>query len=161
MARHARRRRLGVREFVGIVLLLAVVGPAWLWWQEVLVGDWQITSGSVSGCEIRDTHYNAPDYKPVVTLRYRYTVAGNEYQGTWQGLWPEAGSPNALPRTQLAQLNAPGRPLVVYYDPDHPADSSPHDHAPFRQIGYASMTVLGLCVASWYFVRVMPNVQRF
>ena len=158
MPRFRRRRTLGVPEVVGLLLVLAVVVPAWLWWRDVLVGSWQITSGSVVACDIRNTHYNAADYRPVVTLRYRYTVAGQEFDGVWEGLWPEDGSPNAIGHDQLHQLQSPGRPLVVYYNPADPSESSPHESAPYRQITYASATVLALWVVLWYFLRVFPGL---
>lgn len=158
MPKIKRRRALGVPEFVGLLLVAVVVAPAWLWWRDVLVGSWQITSGSVVACEVRNTHYNAADYRPVVTLHYHYMVAGQELEGVWQGLWPEAGSPNALPRDQLPQLQSPGRPLVIYFNPANPVESSPHEGAPLRQIAYASITVLGVCVVLWYFLRVFPGL---
>jgi hypothetical protein len=56
-------------------------------------------------------------------------------------------------------LQVPGRPLVIYYNPGEPRESSPHDRAPFRQITYASATVLAACLVAWYFVRVFPGLR--
>lgn len=156
-----RRRALGPPEILGLLLVVALVVPAWLWWRDVLTAQWAITSGSVLACDIRATHYNAQDYRPVVTMRYRYVVHGEDYQAEWRGLWPEAGSPNALMRDQLEQLRMPGRPLVIYYNPSNPLQSSPHEHGAGRELTYASATVVALCVVVWYFVWVFPNRARW
>ena len=161
MGTYRKRRALGMPEVVGLLLVAAVVVPAWLWWRDTIVGHWQVTSGVVLSADVRSTHYNATDYKPVVTIKYRYSVGGDDYETVWQGLWPEAGSPNALPRDQLTQLQSPGRPLVIFYNPAEPSESSPHESAPFRQITYASVTVLAACVVGWYFLRVFPGLRRY
>jgi hypothetical protein len=155
------RPRLGRPEILGLLLIAALVAPATLWWRDAMVDQWAVASGTVLACEIRDTHYNAQDYRPVVSIRYHYYVNGRDHEGEWRGLWPEAGSPNALSGDQLSQLTVSGRPLMVFYNPSNPRQSSPHEHGAGGQITYASATVFALCLVIWYFVWVLPNRARW
>lgn len=114
----------GLPEFVATLLMGAAIVPITLWLQALPSQVYRITEGSVVHCELHPTHYNATDFEIKVALTYQYVVGTTTYTKTWNGLWPETGSPNALPVEKLDALTKEKFPLTVYYDAERPTDSS-------------------------------------
>jgi hypothetical protein len=147
-----------VPEFRGLALAVGVCVPAVLWYQGVAHSTWQRTTGHVTQCEVRETHYNATDEGTKVSLTYRYDVLGIPFTASWTGFWPEADeqSPNALAPSELHNLQTPEYPLVVFYDPNNPTSSLIHtgnvgDVAVYKWLfgGLFALTM-------YYIIRVYP-----
>ena len=128
MPLHQRRRlqRPGLPELVALLLVALAVVPAGLWWQRNTRPDYSKTAGRVKECEIRLTHYNATNLLKKVRMTYTYGVGAGTLTGTWEGYWPSADSPNALPQNKLDDLRTKDYPLVVLYDPADPRKSRLH-----------------------------------
>ena len=78
------------------------------------------------------------------TVRYEYRVGGQVFEGQMQ-----AWQPNA----PLEQLRV-GQPLIIYYDPQHPAQSVLGDPKPILQneivsVALAAIGVPSFIVATW------------
>jgi hypothetical protein len=78
------------------------------------------------------------------TVRYEYRVGELEFQGRMQS-WQ--------PNPPLEQLTV-GQPLVIYYDPQHPAESVLGDPKPMLQnetisVALAAIMVPSFLVATW------------
>lgn len=160
--RHRRLKAPGLPEFVVVLCLIAVCIPAFCWYENGIRADWLRTGGHVISCDIRETHYNAATVRPKVRLSYLYDADGVPYTGTWVGYWPEAKeeSPNALPPDKLNYLRTPDYPLVIYYDPDDPSQSTIH-RAEATDVTLYKWTFAGLFVAALYYVlRVYPAWRR-
>jgi len=148
----------GLPEFIALVLAVGAGIPAALWYQGDAQSGWQRTSGRVTHCDIRDTHYNAPDQRAKVSIDYQYEVTGIPFGGTWTGYWPEADeqSPNALPPEQLANLQTPGYPLVVFYNPDDPTASVIHTADVGNLLIYKYLFGGIFAIALYYMLRIYP-----
>jgi len=143
---HSRHRKAGLPEFLLVCALVLAVVPLTIVWIDFNQPEWPGTGGWVMSGDIVTTHYNAPDYKEKVTVHYEYLVGGGSYKGEFVGLWPEVGSPNALPVTELDRLKNKGYPLVVFYNPAKPSQSRLHT----RSQGDPILLVLiaGICVVT-------------
>ncbi|HUA37127.1 MAG TPA: DUF3592 domain-containing protein [Candidatus Sulfopaludibacter sp.] len=78
------------------------------------------------------------------TVRYEYHVGGLVFEGQMQS-W--------LPNPPLEQLRV-GQPLVIYYDPQHPAESVLGDPRPMLQnemfsVALAAVVVPTFIVVTW------------
>lgn len=124
----------------GIALILAVA---------FALGDgdsWQLTQGIVDHAHRFGPASTALMTSQLVRVEYHYQVAGREYADSWEGDWPDAYSPNALPESELGALSRPGFPLLVWYDPSDPARNHLHSgHAPADRLWRYSVCVLALC----------------
>ena len=138
----------GLPEMAALALIVATIVPVTLWSRDIMSPQYRSTQGHVVECDIHATHYNASEAEVKVTITYRYTVEGIEHINTWTGLWPETGSPNALPPDELERLQTKNYPLVVFYDPANPALSELHirDGGFQRIYGGLSVVLCGLAV---------------
>jgi len=139
----------GLPEMAALVLIGAAIVPVTLWSRDIMSPQYRSTQGHVMECNIHATHYNASDAAVKVTITYCYTVEGIEHINTWTGLWPETGSPNALPPDELARLETQEYPLTVFYDPSNPERGELHirDRGFRRIYGGLSAVLCGLAVA--------------
>jgi len=151
-----RRQKAGLPEFVAVILVCAAALPALAWWHSSARPAYRRVRGRILECEIRLTHYNATKDLNKVKLAYEYTLGGNTYSGQWQGFWPAAESPNALPPEQIEALHDNSFPLVVLYKPGHPSQSILHyaDHGVPRL--YAGLALGALLLAVLYFALFYP-----
>ncbi|NIA15765.1 MAG: DUF3592 domain-containing protein [Nitrospiraceae bacterium] len=144
MALHQRRRlqRPGLPEFVVMLLVGLAVVPAMLWCQRNTRPEYKKTEGRVKNCEIRLTHYNADNMLSKVKLTYTYSAGPATMTGVWEGYWPSAESPNALPQNKLDLLRTENYPLVVLYDPADPSKSRLHypGAVPHTMYGVVALT---------------------
>lgn len=154
--RRKTRERPGLPEFVAVCLLALALVSVLAWRQGDAGGGWPEAPGHVMSATIRPTHYNAPDYRPKVSVTYEYTVNGVAHRGYWEGYWPEMNSPNALLPEERRLLEESGFPLVVMYDPDEPARSRLHDPPGERRILLGVASVVAFLAAAVYFVRIYP-----
>lgn len=155
---HKTLRTPGLPEFIGLTLALGACVPAVLWYQGTVHSAWQRTTGHVTHCEIRDTHYNASDQRTKVNITYQYDVTGMPFTGAWTGYWPETveQSPNALTADQLQNLETPEYPLVVLYDPDDPSSSIIHTANAGDLLVYKWLFGGIFVAAVYYIIRVYP-----
>ncbi len=142
-------RRPGVAE----ALALGV-----LWWQTHALLAWQLAQGVITDVAIEPTHYNAIDVRNKVSVSYSYEVGDADYDGYWQGFWPEAGSPNALASHEIYLLDE-GRAITVLYDPSAPANNELHFTGSAASVQYAMLFVVGLIACMFYMTRVYPRLR--
>ena len=117
---HKRRMRVGLPEVVAAVLIALATVMATMWWRDANLPEWAQAEGRILECAIRDTHYNAEDYRPKVTVGYEYNVGTTRHTGSFAGFWPLAKSANALPPSRYGELKSRAFGLIVFYDPQEP-----------------------------------------
>jgi len=150
------RREAGWPELVAVLLVGAATVPAMAWWRSHTRPAYQRATGRILDCEIRPTHYNAADHLNKVSLTYEYAAVGETHTGRWQGFWPAAKSPNALPPARLDALRAGSFPLVVLYDPTDPARSTLHYASPGAAKLYGGLALLAVVLALLYVALLYP-----
>lgn len=157
MAHGHRQYRFGLPEFTGAMLVISLIalGIGSLLTNTAPV--WIETSGRIVSCTITNTHYNAVDTQPKVTLTYAYEVGDNNYSQRWEGFWPDIYSPNALAPSAIESLKDPEHPLLVLYNPENSAESSIHGVPNRRHIAYTWATGISALLTFFYFVRVYPH----
>jgi hypothetical protein len=140
--------------------LVLAVAPLTVLWVSLNQPAWPGTGGYVVHGEIHTTHYNAQDYKQKVTVSYEYAVGGGTYTGEFIGLWPDVGSPNALPPNEIDAVTERGHPLTVYYNPRNPGRSRLHTRGTENRLSY--ILIAGCCVvlAGVYCFAVYPAWRR-
>ncbi|MBI5093355.1 MAG: DUF3592 domain-containing protein [Candidatus Hydrogenedentes bacterium] len=145
-----------------MALAVGACVPAFSWYQDAVHAAWQRTTGRVSHCEIRETHYNATASQTKVDISYTYDVAGARFSGSWTGYWPETEeeSANALPPGRFDELRDSGYPLVVLYDPNNPSQSVIHSAAVSHQLLYKWLFGFLFAVTVYYVVRIYPAWKR-
>jgi len=162
MATHlpTRRHRSGLPDFLLVFAILAAIVPLTAVWFSINQPDWPEAGGWITSGNVVKTHYNAPDYKEKVTVAYEYVIGGATYTGEFVGLWPEVGSPNALPPAELENVTQHGYPLTVFYDPDDPTRSRLHTRGHDDQLSL--ILIAGCCVilAGVYAFVVYPVWRR-
>jgi len=160
VALHQKRRlRLpGLAEVSALILTVATIVTAALWFRSAAMDAWDITSGAVVGARVHHTHYNAEGTRLKVDCEYEYVVGQQSYRGYWAGFWPDAGSPNALLREELDVLQ-PGYALSVYYNTDDPRASDPHMPGSGRSVRYAWVFALTCVITGYYCFRVYPRIR--
>lgn len=115
------------RLFSGFLLLagLLVLGVAWFLWRrgEASRG-WTRTAGRVVVSQVEEfqgpPEQGYPQFRP--ELRYQYSVAGRDYEGSDVGVGSAAGAASAEPswaRKELERFPV-GTEVAVYYDPADP-----------------------------------------
>lgn len=139
-----RRRKAGLPEFLLVCAILLAIVPLTLAWVSLNQPEWPAAGGWVLSGEIVNTHYNAPDYKQKVTVNYEYLVGSANYKGEFIGLWPDVGSPNALPPDELEKITQKGHPLTVFYDPSNHARSRLHTRGHDDRLSL--ILIAGCCV---------------
>ncbi len=149
--------KLGLPEFIGLVLLASAVGCACLWWQGRQKPEWRTAGGRVVRCEVRANQYRARDVPYNVDLAYEYTVGGRQFSGHWRGVWPQFVSPNALSNGRLSELLRQDYPLIVLYDPNDAARSTLHGAPVWPRRASGVMAAAGLLVLAVYGLRVYPG----
>ena len=149
MALRQRRQfeRFGLPEFVGLLVVGIALAAASAYWLREVQPEFREAQGRVVEGDVSWIDYNSTDRRQKVTLTYQYTVGTTSYTGSWTGLWPETGNPNALPPDRVDALRTKDYPLVVFLDPDNPAHSSLHVVADEMTHVYAGV-VVGLCAAA-------------
>lgn len=152
-------RAPGTPEIIAVVLVIAVAIPATLWLRADQLSYWQETTGRVIHGKVQSTHINSEAYQPKVDVVYEYTVDGTQYSGEFEGFWPAAYSPNALPADRLNMLTVPNQPLTVLYDPRNPEDSRLHATDDVRKTIYLWTFFTALVVSLYYFLRVYPRLR--
>lgn len=159
MGLHQRRKlqRPGFPEAAALFLIVLTALPALLWVQENVRPSKTATVGRVTQCDITLTHYNATDLRQKVSLDYAYDVGGTTYHGHFEGLWPQAHSPNALIGDDVNRLRNAGFPLQVFYDPRNPRYASIHEAVEVTRTQYARISLAALAVTLLYCVYVYPN----
>ena len=157
---HSRYRKAGLPEVLLVCAMILAVAPLTLVWFSLNQPEWPGTGGWVLSGEIVTTHYNAPDYKQKATVHYEYLIGGASYKGEFVGFWPDVGSPNALPVTELDRLKQKGYPLTVFYNPSDPSQSRLHTRGHDDQL--ILFLIAGFCVglAALYAFVVYPAWRR-
>ena len=156
LRRKRHRRKPGFAEVLFVLALVIALFPVSYWWAHLNQPNWNRAPGSIVSGVILNTHYNAERYDPKVSAQYQYLVGTVTYQGSYEGFWPEVGSPNALPPDRLEEVSKPGHPLVVSYDPGNPGRSVLHPILQESQLTYFLLTVAGLLVGGGYCLVVYP-----
>lgn len=160
MMRRGRRARVGLPEFVLAVLVCLSVVSLTVWAVRSGTSAWVLTEGQLTSCQIVYPHYNAVDSPPRVSVGYTYSGPDRRYEGRWEGYWPEAESPNALPASRLGELNAANYPVLVYINLGNPAEHALHT-VPKLALGvYGSVSAALSLVTFLYVVRVYPRWRR-
>lgn len=155
-----RHIRYGAPDAVAAGLIALLMLCAVLWTRSNLRPAWEQASGNVVSCELVKREYGNLAEPEQVRLAYQYYVQGRSYSGSWEGFWPQANSPNALPRSELGRLRARGYPLTVAFDPGNPTANSLHRAADVKRQFYPWITVGLLGVAVVYFLRIYPRWKR-
>lgn len=143
-------------EYIAVFLLVVLLVAALLAWRTATAPPWPHTTGTVLSCNIRSVHYNAEPNDTKVSLTYQYVVGGQTYAAQWEGLWPAAGSPNALPPDRLHELESPGYRLRVYYDPQNPSRSDLEDGSRDDVLFFSALFVGILAVFLIYLLKIYP-----
>lgn len=150
MALHPKKRlkKPELPEFLVLVLVGLAIIPATYWWRANLLPKYKEAEGYVLDCDIKLTHYNAPDVRKKVDITYEYNVGPGRYVGSWSGYWPQIQSPNALAPDKIDTLRDKGRRITVLYDPGNPAHSLLHypDQGLARITGIAAIAALGAAI---------------
>ena len=158
MALHQNRQfqKVGLPEFLLLVLLGGAALCVTLWWQERAEPRYAEAEGRVVEANLSWVHYNATDTRQKVSLTYEYALGPKTYRHSWTGFWPEFGSPNALPGDQLEPLCTQGRPLVVLYDPANPDESHLHPPEETGTVLYGGMALSSCAIAMAYCALFYP-----
>ncbi|MBX7258281.1 MAG: DUF3592 domain-containing protein [Candidatus Hydrogenedentes bacterium] len=151
-----RWRKPGIAEVLFVLAVVVAMLPISYWWLRLNRPVWNNAPGSILSGKILSTHYNAERYDPKVRAQYQYLVGTVTFQGTFEGFWPEVGSPNALPPDRLEEITKPGHPLVVAYDPANPQRSVLHPLLEESQLKYFLLSVAGLLVGGAYCLIIYP-----
>jgi hypothetical protein len=162
MPLYQRRRRLKIRfpEFLAALVLLFTAVPAGLWAYESHQADWQRATGYVQQVDFTRNSINVDRLPDLTDVRYLYTVGGASFTGHWNGAWPQAHSPDALPRTELERQLSAGRLLTVYFDPRHPEQSTLHVQGPGRIYVYQVLTGIAIVSALVFLLRAYPRLRQ-
>lgn len=155
-----RHIRYGIPDAVALGLIVLVVLCAVVWAQSNLEPAWDQAPGSVVACELIKREYGGAAEPEQVRLTYEYHVQGHAYTGNWEGFWPQAHSPNALPRSELAQLRTAGFPLTVAFNPADPAMNVLHRDAKTKPQFYPWLTLGLLGITVVYLLRIYPLWKR-
>ena len=158
--RNRRFQRLGLPEFLALVLLGSAALTVTLWWQERTEPRYEEAEGHVVDGQLSWVHYNATDTRQKVSLMYEYTVGGKTCHGSWAGFWPEFGNPNALPASQLEALCTKGHALEVLYNSEDPNESYLHPPEGGQSILYGGIA-LGACAAALIYCGLAYPAWRF
>lgn len=160
LERKRRHYRLGAPDMLAVLLLGTAVLCAALWARSDALPPWERALGAVVECQlVKRAHSVSPD-PDQVRLSYEYTVDGRTYRGAWNGFWPQAYSPNALPVSQLDRLRQKGYPLTVFYDPLNPAVNALHRVEDLRPYYYRWFLFGGLAAILLYFCGLYPRWKR-
>lgn len=119
--------------------------------------DWRQTAAKILHAEVKNTHYNAQDYRAKVTVSYEYVAGLTTQKGHYVGFWPEVGGPNALPPGDINKLFEPGHVLVAFYDPRDPSRSELHPQLRGPTLVHFLATVAGFVLAGAYTLFVYPK----
>lgn len=160
MALHPRKKRrlqAGIPESIAVLVLIAMAATSALWVGSIFQPQWQAVQAKIATCELDRLAYSRDNIPDQVHLTYEYTVAGQTYHGRWDGFWPQAQSPNALPRQNLGRLLDKDFPLKVFYDPVHPAVNMLHYVQDIRPITYRRMFLAAIVLTVVYFIKVYPS----
>jgi hypothetical protein len=164
MPLYQRRRRLKIRfpEFLAALVLLLTAIPAGLWAYESQQADWQPVTGYVQTINFTRNSNNVDRLPDLTDVTYFYTVGGASFTGHWNGAWPQAHSPDALPRAELERQLSAGRLLTVFFDPRSPQLSTLHVRGPGRIHVYQVLTGITIVCAIAFLLSVYPRLrQRF
>jgi len=138
---------------------LAAIAAATSYVRAYYQPEWRQTAATVLHAEVKDTHYNAQDYRPKVTVSYEYVAGLTTHRGQYVGFWPEMGGPNALVPSELRKLTEPGHTLVAFFDPRDPSRSELHPHLRGPTLVHFLTTVAGIVLAGGYALFVYPRLR--
>jgi hypothetical protein len=125
-----RRVRLHWADLVASLLVAVSLVPLILWLASAPLVRWEAAPGEVLSVAFNRYSTNVDRLPDEVRVHYRYTVAGIQHTGHWQGAWPSAYSPDAVARDRLERLIRQGLGLTVYHDPLRPHRSTLHTPVP-------------------------------
>jgi len=145
-----RHKRMGWPEVWLVISIALAVAPATVWWRTQYQPEWRTTAGEITSSTFTRVHYNAQDYRVKVQASYTYTAGLVNYAGSFDGFWPEVGSPNAHAPEDVERLVAPRAPVAVYYNPAYPARSTLYRQPSGASPLWPVLTAAGLCVAGAY-----------
>ena len=159
MSLHQKRRfnPFGLPEFIGLVLLTAVVFFGVEWLHASPTHRWNEAIGHITNCDIQSIHYNAEPNQNKVSISYIYRVNEIPFQGSWSGMWPETDSPNSLSDEEITQLKNSEYVLRVFYNPQNPEINRIHDLVDTKRYVFSILSVLGILVVIYYLVIVYPR----
>lgn len=152
---------MGLPEYVAIVLMVAALTSLSLWWASGIFISWKVTQGEILSARIESTHANSQNYPTKVSVAYRYDVNGAVLTSTWEGFWPSAQSPNALPPAGLGVLTQRGHRLTVLYDMHNPRISRLHYTSQDHQLFYALLSAVLLGTVMLYGLRIYPVWRNY
>ena len=156
LQRRKKHLKVGAPEAVAGLLFALVLLPAVLWWGANLQPAWSRVAGYVVACDLTHHAYSQDKWPDEVQLTYAYTVNGHPYTGRYQGAWPQAHSPNAMPKQELRKLQERDFPVLIFYDPTDPAHSMLHYTSSLQPVTYQRLTIAALVLALAYFIKVYP-----
>lgn len=136
-------RTFALPEFLALASIGVAIVPVTLWLLERSDSEYRRAAGEATSCEIQ----SSADSAKKVIVTYQYSVGAETYTHAWTGLWPETGSPNALPPEQLDKLRHKHHPLTVFYDPDNPRESYLHVADRGFEHFYGGLAV-GMCLVA-------------
>lgn len=158
---HKTFTKMGLPEALILFLLAITILPISLFWLSDTPWNWRMTDGEVVNGYLLTTHTNAQDYPTKVSIAYRYRVDGSILLSTWEGFWPPAKSPNALPSSALNVLKRTGHPLVVLYDPNNPKISRLHYAGQDQQMFYGMLSVGFSVISILYCLKIYPVWRHY
>lgn len=154
-----RAQRFSRADAVALLPVVACLVAAGCWVRHSAADHWSEASARIVSTGVAQDHYNAEDTRAKVSVTYQYEVGDTAYTGTWQGLWPETGSPNALLPHELNRLREPGHLLSVRYDPRNPGNSRLHFNSDPEAYAFAVFfAASGLALL--YVLFLFPSVAR-
>lgn len=161
MPLNQRRRSLKMRfpEVLAALVLLLTLVPAGLWAYEGQQPVWQKATGFVKSVGFTRNTTNVDRLPDLVDISYLYTVGGTTLTGYWDGPWPQAHSPDAIPRAQLEQDLRAGRILTVYFDPQMPERNTLHVNGSGRIHIYQALTGIAIVAALAFLLRGYPKLR--
>ena len=160
LRQHKVRSKPGPPELITIAFVLLAVATMTAGPLLAPGTDWRQVPGNV--IEVyRYQHASSPDGRPHrLRVTYEFNVGGVAVTGRWEGEWPEAHSPNALPEDQRDRLAERGYPLQVFYDPLDPGRSTLHQTGNRAPVWWLRLSIGLALLVLWYVFVVYPKWKR-
>lgn len=160
LRQHKRFQAPAWPEFLALALAALCAGVLLAWGKNRVEPNWSKADGQVIAAQTQLTHYNAAALYDKVTISYEYFVDGIRYTGSWEGLWPELGSPNALTHDELPKLCVQGYPLTIFYEPTNPEKHVLHYAESSLEKIQGEVAFALFIAVLFYFLKVYPWLKK-
>jgi hypothetical protein len=159
MSLQRRKKRLRIRapELIALLIVgLALIATA-LWLQGNFKPNWQDSVAIVTYGDVYKRAYSPDPTPDQVHLTYQYSAQGKTYTDFWEGYWPKAHSPNALPTERLRELCQSGHLLAIVFDPTDPTRNILHYTGNDYTKTYERIGLAAILLALAYMLKVYPT----